>query len=114
VSCNAEVCCKIVHKKGCKTKGRKSQSSKKKEKEFNTITSPKKKSRGKMPVCLDKNEFDMATNKYLLMLVHAPMQFQPEEIVSSVELGFHEFEQRFEVVYALSFSPLSSLPNQSD
>jgi hypothetical protein len=48
------------------------------------------------------------------MLVHAPMHFQPEEIVSSVELGFHEFEQSFEVVCALSFSPLSSLPNQSD
>jgi hypothetical protein len=48
------------------------------------------------------------------MLVHASMHFQPEEIVSSVELGFHEFEQSFEVIGALSFSPLSSLPNQSD
>ena len=67
-----------------------------------------------MGKCQYENDIDMATNKYLLMLVHAPMHFQPEEIVSSVELGFHEFEQRFEVVCSLSFPPLSSLPNQSD
>jgi hypothetical protein len=35
----------------------------------------KKKTCGKMPVCLDENDIDMATNKYLLMLVHAPTHF---------------------------------------
>jgi hypothetical protein len=48
------------------------------------------------------------------MLVHAPSQFQPGEIISSVELGFSKFEQKFEVVCALSFSSLLGFHHQND
>ena len=48
------------------------------------------------------------------MLVHAPSQFEPGEIISSVELGFSEFEQKFEMVCALSFSSLSGFRHQND
>jgi hypothetical protein len=47
---------------------------------------------------MEGNDIDMPTNKHLLMLVHTPSQFQPGEIISTIELGFNKFEQKFEVV----------------
>ena len=60
----------------------------------------------------DKAEVDIIAQKHLLMFVHAPMQYEVDEIIPSMSVGFHEFEQKFEVVCALSFSPPKSLPNR--
>ena len=55
---------------------------------------------------------NIATHKYLLMFVHAPTLFEADEIIASMSLGFDEFEQEFEVVCALAFSPPGQLPNR--
>jgi hypothetical protein len=46
------------------------------------------------------------------MSVHAPTLIEADEIIASLLLGFDEFEQEFEVVCALAFSPPNSLPNR--
>lgn len=65
-------------------------------------------------VDMEEKDVDIVAQKHLLMLMHAPMQFKVDEIISSMSLGFDEFEQEFEVVCALSFSPPNSLPNRGD
>ena len=55
--------------------------------------------------------FNVMKHKHLLMLVHAPTHFDAEEVISSMEHGFYEFEQKFEVVCAMSFSHPKSHPN---
>ena len=62
-------------------------------------------------VDMEEEHVDIVAQKHLLMFVHAPTQFEVDEIISSMSVGFHEFEQKFEVVCALSFSPPKSLPN---
>ena len=46
------------------------------------------------------------------MLVHAPTFFEADEMIASMSLGFDEFEQEFEVICALAFSPPSQLLNR--
>ncbi len=55
--------------------------------------------------------FDIMKHKHLLMLVHTPSQLDAEEINIIIEHGFYEFEQKFEVVCAMSFSHPKSHPN---
>jgi hypothetical protein len=74
--------------------------SKKRKKNLTPQTSAKRKPRGGRRVNVEDNVIDMSMNKHLLMIVHASLQFKPGEIISSVELGFFEFEQKFEVVCA--------------
>ena len=63
-------------------------------------------------VDVEEKDVDIVAQKYLLMLVHAPTLFEADEIIASMSLGFDEFEQEFEVVCALAFSPPSQLPNR--
>jgi hypothetical protein len=62
-------------------------------------------------VDMEEEHVNIVAQKHLLMFVHALMQCEVDEIISSMSVGFHEFEQKFEVVCALSFSPPKSLPN---
>jgi hypothetical protein len=61
---------------------------------------------------VEEKDVDIVAQKYLLMLVHAPTFFEADEIIASMSLGFDEFEQEFEVVCALAFSPPSQLPHK--
>jgi len=85
-------------------------------KQKNGISSQKRKKgrHGEKLIASEEEVVDVVTHKHLLMLVHAPMQFEVDEINSSSSLGFREFEQEFEVVCALSFSPPKSHPNKGD
>ena len=65
-------------------------------------------------VDMKEKHVNIVAQKHLLMFVHARMQYEMDEIISSMSVGFHEFEQKFEVVCALSFSPPKSLPNRGD
>jgi hypothetical protein len=62
-------------------------------------------------VDVEEKDVDIVAQKYVLMLVHALTLFEVDEIIASLSLGFNEFEQEFEVVCALIFSPPNSLPN---
>ena len=44
--------------------------------------------------------------------MHAPTLFEADEIIASMSLVFNEFEQEFEVVWALTFSPPNSLSSR--
>jgi hypothetical protein len=63
---------------------------------------------------MEEEHVNIVARKHLLMFVHAQMQFEVDEIISSMSVDFHEFEQKFEVVCALLFSPPKSLPNKEN
>ena len=82
--------------------------------EYNLGKGKKQSRRGRRRTLVDVEEkdVDIVAQKYLLMLVHALTLFEADEIIASMSLGFDEFEQEFEVVCALAFSPPSQLPNR--
>ena len=59
----------------------------------------------------EESGFDVVKHKHLLMLVHAPTNYEAGDIILSMALGFYEFAQTFELVCALSFSHPKYLPN---
>ena len=59
----------------------------------------------------EESGFDVVKHKHLLMLVHAPTNYEAGDIISSMALGFYEFAQTFVLGCALSFSHPKYLPN---
>ncbi len=59
----------------------------------------------------EESGFDIVKHKHLLMLVHAPTNYEEGDIITSMALGFYEFAQTFQLVCDLSFSHLKYLPN---
>ena len=70
------------------------------------VVSPKRK-RKKTQTSLQKvkDDYDVVKHKHLLLLVHAPTNYEVGELISlMMELGFYDFMQMFDLVCALSFS----------
>ena len=61
----------------------------------------------------DKDDYDVVKHKHLLLLVHAPTNYEVGEVISLMELGFYDFMQTFDLVCALSFSHPNTLKKQS-
>ena len=74
-----------------------------KRKRKETQTSLQKEAVGKRRTDSVKDDYDVVKHKHLLLLVHAPTNYEVGEVISLMELGFYDFMQMFDLVCALFF-----------
>jgi len=84
-----------------------------KRKKKKTQRSLQKEGVAKRRMASDKDDYDVVKHKHLLLLVHAPTNYEVGEVISLMELGFYDFMQTFDLVCALSFSHPNTLKKQS-